>query len=158
MFGSHSLVRIVASFTVFTFYLLMAATVGAQTPPASDAIVAVPNETTRPATVSPKAETDSATSETAPATTAATAPVQQQCTRTVKAEVVAIPKAIMLNRLGATIPNAFVFALKADTIPTGSTVQLRPGKRPRPIVLRANVGDCLRIFFTNAIPQAAFDS
>ena len=176
MFGSNSSVRIVASLTVFTFCLLAAATVGAQTPdssvnkpvaelsapvvkPASDAIAPVPNETTRPATVSPKAETDSVKTETAPATTtAAAAPVQQQCTRSVKAEVVAIPKAIMLNRLGATIPNAFVFALKADTITTGNTIQLRPGKRPRPIVLRANVGDCLRIFFTNAVPQAAFDS
>ncbi len=51
----------------------------------------------------------------------------------------------MLNRLGATIPNAFVFALKADTIGSGNKIQLRPGKRPRPIVLRANVGDCLRV-------------
>jgi hypothetical protein len=69
----------------------------------------------------------------------------QQCTRTIKADVVAIPQPIMLNRLGATIPNAFVFALKGDTIPDGSNIQLRPGKRPRPLVLRANVGDCLCI-------------
>jgi hypothetical protein len=37
--------------------------------PASDAIAPVPNETTRPATVSPKAETHSVKTETAPATT-----------------------------------------------------------------------------------------
>ena len=83
----------------------------------------------------------------------------QQCpanTRVVNADIVAIPKAIMLNRLGATIPNAFVFALRSDTIGSGINIQLRPGKRPRPIVLRANVGDCLRITFTNAIPPASF--
>ncbi|HEX6284888.1 MAG TPA: hypothetical protein VFZ71_08440, partial [Pyrinomonadaceae bacterium] len=180
MFGSSSPVRIVASLTVFTFSLLVAVAVNAQTPvatvdkpvaelsvpvakPASDAPVT--NETTRPATASPKAEIESVKSETAPATTAAPAlateaapaPLQQQCTRTVKADVVAIPQPLMLNRLGATIPNAFVFALKSDTTGTGTNVQLRPGKRPRPLVLRANVGDCLQITFTNAIPQAAFD-
>jgi hypothetical protein len=78
--------------------------------------------------------------------------------RLVKADVVAIPKAIMLNRLGATIPNAFVFALTRDTTGSGGNVQLRPGKRPRPIVLRANVGDCLQIKFTNAIPPSAFQN
>ena len=31
-------------------------------------------------------------------------------------------------------------------------VQLRPDKRPRPIVLRANVGDCLTIEFENLKP------
>jgi hypothetical protein len=82
----------------------------------------------------------------------------QQCTRTVKADIVAIPKALMLNRLGATIPNAFVFALRSDTIGSGANIQLRPGKRPRPIVLRANVNDCLQIKFTNAIPPAAFNA
>src|SRR5688572_22542782 len=126
----------------------------------------VSDKTLKPAT-SPKAETESVKPETptttSPSTAATTiapaaAPAMQQCTRTIKADVVAIPQPIMLNRLGATIPNAFVFALKRDTIPDGSTVQLRPGRRPRPLVLRANVGDCLRIFFTNAIPQAAFDS
>ncbi|HEU4795286.1 MAG TPA: hypothetical protein VFT02_06625, partial [Pyrinomonadaceae bacterium] len=180
MFGSNSPVRIVASLTVFTFSLLTVATVSAQTPaaamdkpaaelsapvvkPAPDAIVPVSNETAKPATASPKVETESVKLETpaapttAPATTSAPAPVQQQCTRTVRAEVVAIPQPLMLNRLGATIPNAFVFALKGDTTGTGSNVRLRPGKRPRPIVLRANVGDCLQVNLTNAIPQAAFD-
>jgi hypothetical protein len=76
----------------------------------------------------------------------------------VKADVVALPKAVMLNRLGATIPNAFVYALARDTVGSGSNVQLRPGKRPRPIVLRANVGDCLQIKFTNAIPPSAFQN
>ncbi|HEX5835951.1 MAG TPA: hypothetical protein VFY34_18950, partial [Pyrinomonadaceae bacterium] len=87
-------------------------------------------------------------------------PMQLICanaTRTVKADVVAIPQPLMLNRLGAVIPNAFVFALRADTTGTGNNIRLRPGKRPRPLVLRANVGDCLQISFMNAIPQAAFD-
>ncbi|HEY3580809.1 MAG TPA: hypothetical protein VGK82_09700, partial [Pyrinomonadaceae bacterium] len=136
-------------------------------------------EKAKPATESPKTETESVKTENppgvtttapanpaaAPATTtpaatkapAAVAPVMQQCTRTVTADVVAIPKALMLNRLGASIPNAFVFALRGDTIITANNnIQLRPGKRPRPLVLRANVGDCLKVTFTNAIPPAAF--
>jgi hypothetical protein len=82
--------------------------------------------------------------------------IASNCVRTVRADVVALSKAIMLNRLGASIPNAFMFALRADTTGTGNHIQLRPGKRPRPIVLRANVGDCLEITFTNAIPPDAF--
>jgi len=41
--------------------------------------------------------------------------------------------------------------LRRDVVPISGTelapgnVQLRPGKRPRPIVLRMNVGDSLRI-------------
>jgi len=62
----------------------------------------------------------------------------------------------MLNRLGATIPNGFVFALRGDTVTNNGGIWLRPGKRPRPIVLRANVGDCLQISFQNAIPAAKF--
>ena len=62
----------------------------------------------------------------------------------------------MLNRLGATIPNGFVFALRSDTVTNNGNIWLRPGKRPRPVVLRANVGDCLQISFQNAIPAAKF--
>ena len=113
------------------------------TPPTAAAPATAPVTTTTPATV------------VAPATPAAP---MAQCTRTVKADIVAIPKALMLNRLGATIPNAFVFALRSDTIGTGNNIQLRPGKRPRPLVLRANVGDCLQVTFTNAIPPAAFNA
>ncbi|HEY0728758.1 MAG TPA: hypothetical protein VGD38_11850, partial [Pyrinomonadaceae bacterium] len=129
--------------------------------PISDTVAAPAAEETvaKPAD-SAKAETEPTKPETpatrAPATPAA--PMQVQCTRTVKADVVAIPQPVMLNRLGATIPNAFVFALRADTTGTGNNIRLRDGKRPRPIVLRANVGDCLEVTFTNAIPQAAFDS
>src|SRR5436309_16034591 len=67
------------------------------------------------------------------------------CQRTINADVVALPQPIMLNRLGAAIPDGLVFALKADTAMVNGWLQLKPGKRPRPLVLRANVGDCLNI-------------
>jgi hypothetical protein len=79
-----------------------------------------------------------------------------QCKRAINADVVALAQPIMLNRLGAAIPGGMIFALKRDTTVTGGQIQLRPGKRPRPIVLRANVGDCLTINFTNAIPLQKF--
>ncbi|HXQ73772.1 MAG TPA: hypothetical protein VN844_24940, partial [Pyrinomonadaceae bacterium] len=186
MLGSRSPVPIAASLTVIIFCLLTAVTAGAQTPvaesdkPAAELNAATPKtaanpavatptnsnvattvaeETVaKPATASPKVETESVKPETVNATTQARPAAVQACKRTVKADVVAIPQPIMLNRLGATIPNAFIFALRDDTTGTGNNITLRDGKRPRPIVLRANVNDCLEITFTNAIPQAAFDS
>jgi hypothetical protein len=80
-----------------------------------------------------------------------------QCQRTITADVVAIPQPLMLNRLGAAIPGGMIFALRRDTV-GGLGKQLRADKRPRPIVLRANVGDCLTVKFENAIPQANFNS
>src|SRR5262245_42139221 len=62
----------------------------------------------------------------------------------------------MLNRLGAAIPDGLVFALKRDTQVVGGITQLKPERRPRPLVLRANVGDCLTVTFENAIPVASF--
>ncbi len=79
-----------------------------------------------------------------------------QCKRTINADVVAIPHPIMLNRLGAAIPDGLIFALKQDTVPSGNQIRLRAGKRPRPLVLRANVGDCVTINLTNAIPASSF--
>src|SRR5687768_5822900 len=122
MLGSRSPVSIFASLTVITFSLLTAVIAGAQTPatsadkpvaelsaslpkpaPASET-APVSDTTAKPATESPKAETESVKPETRPATTATTAapaaaPAMQQCTRTIKADVVAIPQPIMLNRL-----------------------------------------------------------
>ena len=179
MLGSRSPVHIVTSLTVLTFCLLTAAFAGAQTPaakldrPVAALSAAPPQATTAPATEdtvakatkpaaeSAKGEAESVKTETTTTPVAAPAPPMQlicaNATRTVKADVVAIPQPLMLNRLGAVIPNAFVFALRADTTGTGNNIRLRPGKRPRPLVLRANVGDCLQISFMNAIPQAAFD-
>lgn len=80
-----------------------------------------------------------------------------QCSRTVKADVVALAQPFMMNRLGAALPGGLIFALKSDTqLGPGNQVQLKPGKRARPLVLRANVGDCLTINFTNAIPVSSF--
>jgi manganese oxidase len=71
------------------------------------------------------------------------------CTTTVKANVVAINQFIMLNRLGAAIPTGWIFALKSDVEGTGQSAKLKYGKRPRPIVLRVNQGDCLQITLEN---------
>ena len=76
-----------------------------------------------------------------------------RCQRIVHVDVVALNSPIMANRFGSGDPDAMLFALKRDVVsnaPGGGTgltpgnVMLRAGKRPRPIVLRANVGDCLR--------------
>ena len=178
MLGLRSPAIVVASWTMLGIGMFGATSARAQMPtttadkPVVEATVPVPEspaKTSAPTTTEPaetkKAETtavksDAASSTPAP-TTPAAAPMQGPCpatARLIKADVVAIPKAIMLNRLGATIPNAFIYALARDTTGTGSNVQLRPGKRPRPIVLRANVGDCLQIKFTNAIPPSAFQN
>src|SRR5215470_9362691 len=83
-------------------------------------------------------------------------PMAAPCQRTLTASVVAMAQPIMLNRLGATMPDGLIFALTSDTVANSNPVQLKPGKRPRPLVLRANVGDCLTITFTNAIPSTNF--
>lgn len=98
---------------------------------------------------------------TAPATVPATMPAaktgstaavsQALCKRYVNASVVALSQPYMLNRLGAAMPNAQIFALESDV--DMRQPQLKGYKRPRPIVLRANVGDCLRITLKNAIFQ-----
>ncbi|HXH37031.1 MAG TPA: hypothetical protein VNN08_00240 [Thermoanaerobaculia bacterium] len=86
------------------------------------------------------------------------------CDRTVWADVVALDQPFLVNRLGAAMPEGMVYALRRDVVsktcaggvPCGDplvkgNVMLRAGKRPRPIVLRANVGDCLNIKFTNLL-------
>ena len=80
------------------------------------------------------------------------------CKRTIAADVIALSQPIMLNRLGAAIPDGLVFALKKDTVPGSNPVRLKDTKRPRPLVLRANVGDCLKITFTNSIPANTFSN
>ena len=86
------------------------------------------------------------------------------CNRTITAEVVALDQSFHLNRLGAEQPGGMIFALRDDVVSTDSSapggtlvagkVTLRAGKRPRPLVLRMNVGDCLRIQFTNLLAAA----
>ncbi|HEY6187252.1 MAG TPA: hypothetical protein VIW80_06230 [Pyrinomonadaceae bacterium] len=74
-----------------------------------------------------------------------------QCKRNINASVVAFSQPYMLNRLGAAMPNAQIFALENDV--DMKQLQLKGYKRARPIVLRANVGDCLQITLKNAIYQ-----
>src|ERR1700686_1053411 len=90
----------------------------------------------------------------------------------VKADVVALDQSIMLNRLGAALPNGMIFALAQDVClpggpvvdgqatcaagpPSAGNVMLRPGKRPRPLVLRVNQGQCLEITFVNLLHTTA---
>ncbi|HEY0730542.1 MAG TPA: hypothetical protein VGD38_20825, partial [Pyrinomonadaceae bacterium] len=80
------------------------------------------------------------------------------CERTVKADVVALDQALIYNRLGVINPAGMIYALKRDVVAidpakglVAGNVQLRPGKRPRPIALRMNVGDCLQVNFTNLL-------
>jgi hypothetical protein len=67
----------------------------------------------------------------------------------------------MFNRLGAMNPHGMIYALKQDIVAIDSAkgliagnVRLRSDKRPRPIVLRMNGGDCLRITFTNLLAHS----
>ena len=160
---------LVISFAAIILSLFTASLAGAQTP----ATAAVEKATMEPSVVVPAAPTTPVKEETVtpaktgsepskpvePAPSTPATPPVIACppgTRKIKADVVAIPQPIMLNRLGATIPNGFVFALRSDTVTNNGNIWLRPGKRPRPVVLRANVGDCLQISFQNAIPAAKF--
>jgi manganese oxidase len=89
-------------------------------------------------------------------------------TRTVTADVVALDQEIVYNRLGVVNPYGMIYALRNDVVDktTGlseaeggtlspGNVMLRPDKRPRPLTLRANVGDCLQINFQNLLSQTA---
>ena len=90
-------------------------------------------------------------------------PPPASCSRTLTANVVAFDQPFFLNRLGALESTGMIFALKRDVVPITGTaisagnVQLRSDKRPRPIVLRMNVGDCLQITFTNLLAPAKKD-
>ena len=99
----------------------------------------------------------------------------QTCARTLTADVVAFDTPLMYNRLGASNINGMMFALRRDTIfvdrgntgdsdhmkPVNMTtksdaqlvghVELRPDKRPRPLVLRIAAGDCLEVKVTNLL-------
>jgi manganese oxidase len=92
-----------------------------------------------------------------------TAQAQAACSRTLTANVVALDQPFFLNRLGALESTGMIFALQRDVVPISGTiisagnVQLRSDKRPRPLVLRMNVGDCLRITFTNLLAPVRKD-
>src|SRR3954451_8225899 len=83
------------------------------------------------------------------------------CNRTITANVIALDQPIMLNRLGSAMPGGMIYALARDVSPEDTTtglpkaatcdvagsqcmpgqVTLRNGKRPRPVVIRASIGD-----------------
>jgi len=87
----------------------------------------------------------------------------QTCARTLTADVVAFDQVFFWNRLGAVQPQGMMYALRRDVVPISGTtlsagnVRLRPDKRPRPIVLRMNVGDCLQISFQNLLAPTRRD-
>jgi hypothetical protein len=83
------------------------------------------------------------------------------CDHTMHADVVAFDQPMMINRLGTNRPEGMIYALRRDVVAIDPTqglvpgnVQLRPDKRPRPLVLRVNVGDCLKIDFQNLLAPA----
>lgn len=83
--------------------------------------------------------------------------------RVILARVAAIEQPIVYNRFGSFDPAGMIFALERDivTVDEGGRpiARLRPDKRPRPLVLRGNVGDELVVAFTNRLPalQPNFD-
>jgi hypothetical protein len=87
----------------------------------------------------------------------------QTCARTITADVVAFDQVWFWNRLGAVQPQGMMYALRRDVVPISGTtlsagnVKLRSDKRARPIVLRMNVGDCLRITFQNLLAPTRRD-
>jgi manganese oxidase len=103
------------------------------------------------------------------AAAAATAQAQEastgRCTATVQADVVALDQAFQVNRLGTTRTDGEIYALRADVVSTDPTstelqpgkVMLREDKRPRPLVLRVNAGDCLEIRFANLLDPVPKD-
>jgi hypothetical protein len=82
------------------------------------------------------------------------------CERYITADVVAFDQPIVYNRLGDVNPVGMIYALRRDVVPKSGSelapgnVQLRPDKRPRPLTLRMNEGDCLQVSFQNYLdPQ-----
>jgi hypothetical protein len=96
------------------------------------------------------------------------------CNRTIKAQVIALDQPWMWNRLGAAQPGGMIYALSVDVVKLDGSelgdpsklspderqklagnVRLRDDKRARPLVLRANKGDCLEITFWNLLGPGA---
>ena len=97
--------------------------------------------------------------------------------RTIVVKMAVVEHDVTYNRLGAHLPSSQVYVLERDLVPSDHKfdeygndshdpsaridpedfkpggVRLRSYKRPRPIVLRANVGDTLQIHFRNLLPK-----
>jgi len=88
---------------------------------------------------------------------------QSVCRETVVAKVVALDQAFYVNRYGALQAGGMVFALEGDVVSMANPsqianpglqagkVMLRADKRPRPLTLRVNKGQCLEIRFRNLL-------
>jgi hypothetical protein len=114
----------------------------------------------------------------------ASAALPPQCDNTITASVVVLDNPTIFNRLGAQNPNWMMYALKRDVVHKSSAssgkggqacelppltadgeprdngckegeVELRPDKRPRPIVVRSVEGACLTVNFTNLLAPEA---
>ncbi|MBX3616533.1 hypothetical protein [Nitrosomonas sp.] len=85
------------------------------------------------------------------------------CSAIVRAEIVALEQAYLLNRFGAFNPAGLLYALKSDVVSTDKNdptlrpgkVKLRESKRPRPLVLRVNEGECLEVKLHNMLMPTA---
>ncbi|HWM91601.1 MAG TPA: copper oxidase [Thermoanaerobaculia bacterium] len=93
-------------------------------------------------------------------------PIPAGCSRMLYANVVALDQVFFWNRYGAVEPQGMIYALERDIVATSPSpgsgfepgkVALRHSKRPRPLVLRMNVGDCLAIRFTNLLAHEPED-
>ena len=105
-----------------------------------------------------------ATSDTSPVYVVEPIQTLPECKRVITADVVALDQPIVYNRLGAMNPGGMMFALRNDVKAIDSTsgivagnVRLKEYKRPRPLVLRMNVGDCLQILFQNLLSAIRTD-
>src|SRR5262249_28749376 len=81
---------------------------------------------------------------------------------TILANVTALDQPFMLNRLGASMPQGMIFSLLQDVMPkqkggtiSAGNVMLRSDKRPRPMVLRMSVGQCMQVNFWNLLSPTA---
>jgi manganese oxidase len=104
-----------------------------------------------------------------PADVSPVGPVTCTNANTVTARVVALDMVLNNNRFGATQPGAMIFALALDVrsiSDPGETnwekwepgdVELQSYKRPRPLALRVNKGQCLKIQFRNLLSTTQGD-
>src|SRR3954453_14642486 len=85
-----------------------------------------------------------------PATAAPTG-VCATASRTINYDVVAMDLDLPLNGWGDHIPDGKIFALSnADASPNAADIKAEPG-RATPLLLRAAVGDCIKVHFKNEI-------
>ena len=126
-----------------------ATTTTEETPPTQEKSLEATDEsadTSQPVYRLPPYPTPTPTPGPTPITTTAS------CNATIIARVVAFDQVYTYNRFGAFNPAGMIYALANDVVGnTPGNVRLKDGKRPRPIVLRVNEGDCLQVNFQNLL-------